>query len=87
MVLKGIPALISPELLMRLCEMGHGDELTIADRNFPSRSIAAAAPQSHIVDLSGHSATAVLTAILQLFPLDQYVATAAFTMQRVPADE
>ena len=38
-MLKGISPLLSPELLKILSEMGHGDELVIADRNFPSVSI------------------------------------------------
>ena len=38
-MLKGIPAIISPELLKVLCEMGHGDRIVIADGNFPSESV------------------------------------------------
>ena len=38
-MLKGIPAVVSPELLKVLCEMGHGDELVIADGNFPVESV------------------------------------------------
>ena len=38
-MLKGISPLLSPELLKVLCEMGHGDELVIADGNFPAESI------------------------------------------------
>ena len=39
-MLKGIPALVSPELLKILCEMGHGDEIVIGDGNFPAASCA-----------------------------------------------
>lgn len=39
-MLKGIPAILSPELLKILCEMGHSDELVIGDGNFPSASHA-----------------------------------------------
>ena len=35
-MLKGIPKILSPELLKVLCEMGHGDRLVIADGNFPA---------------------------------------------------
>ena len=38
-MLKGIPKLLSPELLKVLCEMGHGDRIVIADGNFPSASV------------------------------------------------
>ena len=38
-MLKGINPIVSPELLKALCEMGHGDELVIADGNFPCESV------------------------------------------------
>ena len=38
-MLKGIPKILSPELLKVLCEMGHRDRLVIADGNFPSESM------------------------------------------------
>ena len=37
-MLKNIPKIVSPELLKILCEMGHGDEIVIADGNFPSET-------------------------------------------------
>ena len=37
-MLKGVPKLVSPELIKVLCEMGHGDEIVIADGNFPSET-------------------------------------------------
>ena len=40
MGLKGIPQIISPELLFALAQMGHGDELVLADSNFPARYVA-----------------------------------------------
>ena len=39
MGLKGIPQIISPELLFALAQMGHGDELVLADSNFPARYV------------------------------------------------
>ncbi|MDH8677342.1 RbsD/FucU domain-containing protein [Fusibacter bizertensis] len=65
-MLKGIPRIISPELLKILCEMGHGDTLVIADGNFPAASLS-----SKLITLSGHGSIAVLEAILELFPLDE----------------
>ena len=35
-MLKGIPPIISPELMKVMMEMGHGDELVLADGNFPA---------------------------------------------------
>ena len=43
-MLKGIPQILSPELLMVLCEMGHGDRLVISDGNFPAESMGGVVP-------------------------------------------
>ena len=37
-MLKNVPKIVSPQLLKILCEMGHGDEIVIADGNFPSEN-------------------------------------------------
>lgn len=66
-MLKNIPTLLSPELLKILCEMGHGDEIVIADGNFPAASMA-----KRLVTVPGISATDMLDAVLTVFPLDQY---------------
>ena len=39
-MLKHIPAILTPELLKILMEMGHSDEIVIADGNFPGAAIA-----------------------------------------------
>jgi L-fucose mutarotase len=80
-MLNGIPKIISPELLKVLMEMGHSDELVLADGNFPAASHA-----QRLVRCDGHSVTELLDAILQLFPLDQYVEKPAALMQVVPGD-
>ena len=49
-------------------EMGHGDELVLADANFPAASMA-----QRLVRGDGHSIVGVLDAILQFFPLDESV--------------
>jgi L-fucose mutarotase len=79
-MLKGIPNLLSPELLKILMEMGHSDEIVIADGNFPSASMA-----QRLVRLDGLDAPEVLKAILQLFPLDTYDMPVAL-MEKVPGD-
>lgn len=84
-MLKGIPSIISPELLKVLMEMGHGDELVIADGNFPGASIAASSG-SKLVRLDGHGAAEVLCAILKLMPLDQYDSNNAGLMKAVEGD-
>jgi L-fucose mutarotase len=77
-VLKGIPPIVGPELLYVLQAMGHGDEITIVDGNYPGES---AGPE--LVRMDGHSATDVLEAILTLMPLDDFVDDPAITMQVV----
>jgi L-fucose mutarotase len=84
-VLKGIPPILSPELLSVLARMGHGDEIVIADANFPSASVAKnsilvradgiCASLSGKSSPAGHSAIPMVKAILQLLPLDKYVPT------------
>ncbi len=80
-MLKNVPTILSPQLLKVLMEMGHGDELVIADGNFPSASIA-----QRLVRLDGHGCQAVLEAILKLFPLDIYVDKPVALMQVVGGD-
>ena len=82
-MLKGIPSLLSPELLKVLMEMGHGDTLVIGDGNFPHASIAGDSP---LVRLDGHGCAEVLDAILTLFPLDTYVDAPVSLMEVVPGD-
>jgi L-fucose mutarotase len=67
-MLKGIPTIISPELMKVLMDMGHGDELVIADGNFP-----AAANARRLVRADGHGVPELLDAILTFLPLDDRV--------------
>ena len=82
-MLKGIPKILSPDLLKVLCEMGHGDRLVIADGNFPAESMG---KNAIVIRMDGHGACEVLEAILQLFPLDTYVEHPVNLMQVVPGD-
>jgi L-fucose mutarotase len=67
-LLKGIPSILSPELVKILMEMGHGDELVIADRNFPAASCA-----QRLVRCDGAGLIDILDSILTLLPLDTFV--------------
>src|SRR5690349_19428909 len=80
-MLKGISALIPPDLLKAMMEMGHGDELLLADANFPAASHA-----ERLIRCDGHSIPELLEAVLRLFPLDAYVEKPAALMQVVPGD-
>ena len=77
-MLKGIPPLLSPDLLHVLASMGHGDELVLADAHFPAATHA-----RRLIQLPGTSAPDVLRAVLQVLPLDDFVPQAALTMQVV----
>ena len=66
-MLKGIPRIISPELLKILDEMGHGDRIVIGDGNFPAASVS---KNSRLVRADGVGAVEMLDAILSLLPLD-----------------
>lgn len=68
-MLKGIPSILSPELLCALSQMGHGDELVIADGNFPSHSVG---KDAIVIRADGHGVPELLDAILQVLPLDTY---------------
>lgn len=83
-MLKGIPAILSPKLLCALCEMGHGDELVIADGNFPCHSVGRNAA---VIHLDGHGVPEVLGAVLQVLPLDTYTEKPVGLMQVVPGDD
>ncbi|QCJ45536.1 fucose isomerase (plasmid) [Bacillus sp. S3] len=81
-MLKGIPPIISPDLIKVLMEMGHGDEIVLADGNFP-----AASHTSSLINGHGHGVAAFLAAILKLFPLDTYVTYPVMLMDTVEGDE
>ena len=82
-MLKGIPGILSPELLKVLCEMGHSDTIVIADGNFPAETMG---KNSIVIRADGHGAPEILEAILKVFPLDTYVENPVSLMQVVPGD-
>lgn len=80
-MLKNIPKILSPELVKTLMEMGHGDEIVIADGNFPSEATG-----KRVVRADGHGVPELLDAIMQLFPLDTYTDKPVMLMEVVPGD-
>jgi L-fucose mutarotase len=83
-LLKGIPEILSPELLKVLCEMGHSDCLVIADGNFPVMSMG---KNAHIIRMDGHGVPEILDAILRVFPLDTYIEKPVNLMEVMPGDD
>ena len=80
-MLKGIPSIISPELIKVLMEMGHGDEIVLADGNFPAASMA-----QRLVRSDGNQVPELLEPILKLLPLDPFVEQPVALMAVVPGD-
>ena len=83
-MLKGIPKILSPELLKVLCEMGHGDRLVIADGNFPAESMG---KDAIVIRMDGHGVPEILDAILQVFPLDTYTDKPVQLMELMDCDK
>lgn len=80
-MLKGIPPVISPELLKILAEMGHGDELVVSDAHFPAYSV-----HHRVVRADAVTSPEMMAAILKLMELDQYVEKPVVMMAPVPGD-
>lgn len=82
-MLKGIPPILSPELLKVLCEMGHSDRIIIADGNFPAESMG---KNAIVIRCDGHGVPELLDAILTVFPLDTYVEKPVNLMEVMKGD-
>ena len=82
-MLKGIPSILSPELLKVLCEMGHSDRIVIGDGNFPAESMG---KDAIVIRCDGHGVPELLDAILQVMPLDTYVEQPMNLMEVMPGD-
>ena len=81
-MLKGINPLLNADVLRVLRAMGHGDDLIIADTNFPSDSIARQTVYGRLLRIDA-SAAEVVKAILSLMPVDTFVDDAAARMEVV----
>jgi len=67
MILKGIPSVISSELLKALADMGHADLVVVADANYPPISKT---PGGLHIHAKGNNTIEMIDAILTLMPLD-----------------
>jgi L-fucose mutarotase len=82
-MLKGINSLLNADVLYALRAMGHGDDLIIADANFPSDSIARQTRLGRVLRIDNVTAAEAAEAILSLYPLDSFVDDAAGRMEIV----
>ena len=83
-MLKGIPDILSGDLLKVLADMGHGDKIVISDGNFPSASMG---KNGVVIRCNGHGVPEILDAVLSLFPLDTFVDKPVTLMKVVPGQE
>jgi L-fucose mutarotase len=81
-MLKGLDPLLNADTLYALQAMGHGDDLILADVNFPSDSVARSTVLGRVLRIDA-SAPRVARAILSVFPLDSFVPAPAGRMQVV----
>ena len=82
-MLKNIPPLLSPDLLATLCAMGHGDDIVVADANFPADAVARHTTLGRVLRLDGADVPQAVKAILSVFPLDSFVDHPVSRMQVV----
>lgn len=80
-MLKKIPGIISPELMKYMMDMGHSDCIVITDANFP-----AAAHAKRLVRIDSGQTTELLAAVMQFFPLDDFVDEPVRLMQNRPSE-
>ena len=80
-MLKGISKLVTGDMLKALSDMGHGDELVIADANFPSHATG-----QRVIECPGLDACTLLREIVKLFPLDYAVEHPAVVLDLIPED-
>jgi L-fucose mutarotase len=86
-MLKGINPLLNAEVLHALRAMGHGDEVIVADRNFPSDSVARRTTLGRLLRIDNVSAAEAVAAVLSVMPLDSFVEDAAARMEIVGAPD
>ena len=75
-VLSGIHPILVGDLLAGLDRLGHGDELVVADANFPAHTVGAT-----VVETPGLASPAVVAAIRTVIPLDEYEAESVLLMR------
>ena len=86
-MLKNIDPLLNADLLRALRAMGHGDEVVIADTNFPSDSVARQTTLGRLLRIDASSAARVAEAVLSVMPLDSFIDDAAMRMEIIGAPD
>ncbi len=81
-MLKGLDPLLTPDLLWALRAMGHGDDIAIADTNFPATTMG-----RRVIRLDGVPGPRLLEAVLSVLPLDDFVPDPALRIEVVGEPE
>ena len=81
-MLKGLDPILNADVLYALRAMGHGDDLIIADTNFPSDSVARDTTLGEVLRID-RPAAEVVRAVLSVYPIDTFVDDAAARMEVV----
>ena len=81
-MLIGINKLLTGDVLKILCDTGHGDELVIADANFPAETVS-----KRLIRMPGVDGGTLLEAIMSVFPLDSYADSSVFVMDLTDSDK
>lgn len=82
-MLKSIPDFFTADLLWTLAAMGHGDTLTVVDRNFPASSVASDTKSGKSIELPGMNVTDVIEGIVRFLPVDDFLEVPLFCMKPV----
>lgn len=85
-MLTNIPAILSPELLATLSEMGHSDVIVLGDANFPGKRFAREG-NCKFLRADGISGAALLDAVLSVIPADSYADTPVLLMRTMDCDK
>lgn len=80
-MLKGIDPLLHADVLWALQAMGHGDDLIVADANFPADSVGRSTRLGRVLRIDQAPVARVVRAVLSVYPLDSFVADAAARME------
>ena len=86
-MLKGLNPLLNSEVLCALRAMGHGDDLIIADTNFPADSVARQTGLGKLLRIDNTTAAEAAEAVLSVMPLDSFVDDSAARMEVVGAPD
>ena len=82
-MLKGIDPLLNADVLFALRSMGHGDDLILADTNFPCDSVARQTRLGRLLRIDNTTAAEVAKAVLSVYPIDTFVDDAIARMELV----